>query len=160
MRQMHFNPVVVGAVLLMLSALAKGIGSSTEHVLLSQRAAEFQIITHRQLLLGTTWVEVVVATYLFFGRDPVTRSRVLFGLVALFWTYRAATWAAGITGPCPCLGNMWHWTSLSAGTVEWMASGLLVMLSLCAAAGWLMARRTGRGPRVHVEPSILPGRAS
>lgn len=128
------NPIIItGALVLLASGLVKAFGASLEHVLLGQHAREWTVLTYRQILLGTAFVEVAVATYLLASRPSAAQSRVLSAVVASFWAYRIAALGAGIEGPCPCLGNMWHWTSLSATTVNRLGWCLLVVLTVCAA---------------------------
>jgi hypothetical protein len=140
------KPVItLSALLLLASGLVKAFGASLEHAFLGQHALEWTALTYRQILLGTAFVEVVVATYLVTSRPSATQSRVLMALVASFWAYRLAALGAGIEGPCPCLGNMWHWTSLSAVTVNRLGSCLLVVLTTCAALSfhWKGVGRAG-----------------
>lgn len=127
------NPVTVGAVLLVATALAKALGASMEHVLLGQPLRELGAVTYRQALIGTAVIELAVGTFLLSSRRSDGQGRILTALVASFWAYRIAALAAGIEGPCPCLGNMWHWASLSAEAVNWLGWGVLCALTICAA---------------------------
>lgn len=130
--QASMNPITLGAVLILMSALAKALGASMEHVLLGQPLREFDVITYRQVLLAASIIEVAVGIFLLSGRSRVGHARILTALVASFWAYRVAALAAGIEGPCPCLGNMWHWASVSAETVNRLGWGLIVALTVCA----------------------------
>lgn len=152
------SPFVAAGAVLMSSAVVKAIGASTEHTILSQDAPEFPLITYRQLLLCSAWVEALASTYLLGAGNPVIKARTLGGLVGLFWIYHAAVSMAGIEGPCPCLGNMWHWTSFSVEAVRWLSRGLLAILTFCAVAAIVGVRRPDPNPDDNDSPTVAKGR--
>ena len=117
------------SVVLITSALIKVVSACERVPLLSLPDQVFLIVNGRQVLLAVAAIEVIVGIFILVGREVRHNLLIVGCLSCCFLTYRLAlAWLDASGSPCPCLGNLHKWLSLSATTVNRVSSLALVFL--------------------------------
>jgi hypothetical protein len=131
------------AVLLLLTALAKGVSAFGSGRILANHDAIFWWFSNRDLLLAVAAVETLVAGLLL-SKWPVSVKRGgLLWLCANFLLYRAGLWLTGAPAACKCLGDM----AERLGVSDAQASGVMLGILGYLTGGSLLFLWKNRSPR-------------
>jgi hypothetical protein len=120
---------------LTLTAVAKLIGAGGGAKVLKLRDPILSLSNQDAFTLAAT-VELVVAGYLFFGKNEQWKLLAIAWLSTNLLAYRLAMWSGNITRPCGCLGDVMDWWPWLKVHQDGVMKGLLAFM-LVGAYGFL-----------------------
>lgn len=113
------------AVLLILTALAKGFSALGSNTILEKPDPVFWVLKNRELLVLVGVVEMAVAGLLLSSMPVKVRRGGLLWLCANFLLYRAGLWMTGSAPSCKCMGDLAGQLDLSDAQASWIMLGIL-----------------------------------
>ncbi len=112
-------------VVLVLSAFGKVAGVLTWKISSTIRDPLLQFLAPSHLLLLASFLEVVVACYIWYCASDSKRALSVLWLCTLLAVYRIGLWSIGFKGHCRCLGVWGSYTSISEASLDLVAVVLL-----------------------------------
>jgi hypothetical protein len=147
--------VVVAGMPLLLTGAAKLASVGGEARILDQ-ADPLLMLSNRQLMAAVGLIEMVLAGYLWFGREREWQLGMVAWLASSFLLYRLGLWWLGVNKPCGCLGNAANWWPWLARHQEALLKATLAFL-LVGSAGFICARLAGRNGATAGSTTPAPG---
>jgi len=117
---------------LVITAACKLVSVMGEAKVLGMEDPIFRIFSTRQMLMVAALMELGVAWYLCRGRNPITKSYLLFWMCGLFIAYRLGLWMMNYKG-CSCVGTVAQWLPVSPATVDVLMKVVLAYLTVGSA---------------------------
>ncbi len=103
-------------------------------------------LTHREVLVLTGVIELLLAGYLFFGKKPLLKTSLVAWLATNFLIYRVGLVWMGVHKPCGCLGTITDALSIPPTTVDLLMKIVLAYLLAGSYALLLLEWWPGRKP--------------
>jgi hypothetical protein len=120
---------IVSALLILLAtAVAKGIGASGDGRILSHPAPLLGLLTNRQTMLIAVVLEVLVIGLVLRERDFVRKAAFIAWIGMVFLAYRVGLWSIGYKGSCGCLGNVTDTLGITPATADLVSGAMLAYL--------------------------------